>query len=137
MGTNIRTGISRRSKHWIPKERRLELIHFCLQMPSWVAEVGDCNAYLKNSEHKVENSNSIGRHTEEVALRMAQLNTKIDMIRNCAKEADPVLAKYIVTAVANGKSYSNLRAMYDIPCGKDMFYSAYRKFFYLLDKERG
>lgn len=138
MGTEIRTEISRRNKHWIPKERYLELRHFCLQYSLWAKERQNASAYLTNCQHLVEGDNNIGRHVEEVALKIAELDRKMEMVKRCTREADPVLGKYVFQAVINsGITYTNLKTMYNIPCGRDMFYAAYRKFFWLLDKERG
>lgn len=45
-------------------------------------------------------------------------------------------APYIFMAVTEGKTYTQLQMTYAIPCGKDMFYDRYRKFYWLLSKER-
>lgn len=45
---------------------------------------------------------------------------------------------YIAKEVdANGISYDCLKARLDIPCCKDVYYDLYRRFFWLLNKERG
>jgi len=46
------------------------------------------------------------------------------------------LHRYILKAVTEGLSYTYLRTRMDIPCGKDMYYDRYRKFFWLLSQER-
>lgn len=43
---------------------------------------------------------------------------------------------YIFKAVTDGVSYVWLNMHTDIPCGKDMFYDRYRRFFWLLDGVR-
>ena len=55
----------------------------------------------------------------------------------CAyKLTDSDLADYIIIGVTEGCSYDILKARLDIPCCKDVYYELYRKFFWLLDKER-
>lgn len=58
------------------------------------------------------------------------------IVRDACKEADPFLAPYILKAVTEGVSYTYLRTMYDIPCGRSMYFDRYRKFFWLLSKVR-
>lgn len=58
------------------------------------------------------------------------------MVEQTAIEADANLAYYILKAVTEGLSYSHLKARLEIPCGKDMYYDRYRRFFWLLSKIR-
>lgn len=58
------------------------------------------------------------------------------MVEQTAIEADADLAHYILKAVTEGLSYSHLKARLEIPCGKDMYYDRYRRFFWLLSKIR-
>ena len=67
----------------------------------------------------------------------AQLNDRIEMVEKIAKEADDYLWQYILKAVTENLSYTHLKTRFDIPCGKDMYYDRYRKFFWLLNKARG
>jgi hypothetical protein len=52
-------------------------------------------------------------------------------------EADKDLYLYLLKAVTEGLSYTHLKTKLDIPCGKDMYYDRYRKFFWLLSEFRG
>lgn len=58
------------------------------------------------------------------------------MIERTAIEADPYLHNYIIKGVTEGRSYIYLRTVLGIPCGKDMYYDRYRKFFWLLSESR-
>jgi hypothetical protein len=60
----------------------------------------------------------------------------MDMLERVAKETDEKLASYILKAITEGISYDHLRARTDIPCCKDTYYDLYRRFFWLLSKER-
>ena len=48
----------------------------------------------------------------------------------------PELAEYILKGVTEGWSYDILKARMNIPCCKDVYYTAYRRFFWLLNKAR-
>ena len=60
------------------------------------------------------------------------------MIERTAIETDPYLYlyNYIVKGVTEGKSYTYLKTKLGIPCGRDMYYERYRKFFLLLNESR-
>ena len=53
-----------------------------------------------------------------------------------AKETDEELSCYILEAITEGISYDHLKARTGIPCCKDVYYDLYRRFFWLLSKER-
>ena len=55
------------------------------------------------------------------------------MIEKAALDADECLYPYILKAVTEGLSYTYLKSKTDIPCGKDMYYDRYRRFFWILD----
>ena len=61
---------------------------------------------------------------------------RMDMLERVAKETDEELASYILKAITEGISYDYMRARTDIPCCKDTYYDLYRRFFWLLSKER-
>ena len=50
--------------------------------------------------------------------------------------ADPDLYQYLIRGVTEGLSYDALKMKYDIPCCRDVYYAAYRRFFWLLSKRR-
>jgi hypothetical protein len=59
------------------------------------------------------------------------------MLENVAKMTDQFLGEYILQGVTEGWSYDILKARLEIPCCKDTYYELYRRFFWLLNKERG
>ena len=75
------------------------------------------------------------------SLKQTQLcsyySENIKMIEQAAMEADEELYIYILKAVTEGLSYTYLRSVMNIPCGKDMYYNRYRRFFWLLSEMRG
>lgn len=136
MSTETRPEISRRSKYWIPKERYYELKHFCLQYDDWKEELKSCSAYLESCEHAIKGDNTIGRHVESVTEKICTLKTKIGLISHYTQEARFDISKWLLLGVTKGLSYPSLKSQYEIPCSPDLYYEAYRKFFWLLDKER-
>lgn len=139
MTTVIRPEVSIRNKYWIDKHRHYELKHFCLQYPAWKkAYMGfdDSNMSLSMVEG-LPTSNLPGDPTAKRALMKMYYSEKMRLIEETAKEADRYLHTYILKAVTEGLSYTYLRNRLDIPCGKDMYYDRYRRFFWLLSEARG
>lgn len=138
MATVIRPEISTRNKYWIDKHRHYELKHFCLQYPMWKKEY----EIMKNPEIKTSIINRLptcnvhGDPTVTWFLKREFYRSRIELIEKTAAEADEFLYKYILKAVTEGLSYIYLKTNLEIPCGKDMFYDRYRKFFWLLHRAR-
>lgn len=137
MATVIRAEISEKNRYWISKHRHYELKHFCLQYPTWKKEYAACRAGLLSAPiEKLPSTNIPGNPTERVALKRAYYQDRIDLIEKIAMEADRYLYKYILKAVTEELSYTYLRSKLGIPCGRDMYYDRYRKFFWLLSEAR-
>lgn len=139
MATVIRPELSIKNKYHIDKHRHYELKHFCLQYPTWKKAYVDLDniGISLSSFERTSSSNLPGDPTAKRAIAKAQLTERIEMIERSAKEADDYLWQYILKAVTENLSYTHLKAKFDIPCGKDMYYDRYRKFFWLLSKVRG
>lgn len=129
MSTTITPELSRKNKYYISKHRYYELKHFCLQYPEWKYQMVTLGGVMRNA-------NLIEDPTGETATRLADLKSKIALIRKMAMESDKDLASYIFKAVTEERTYENLKTFFDIPCSRDMYYDRYRRFFWLLDKER-
>lgn len=138
MATMIRPNISTKNKYWISKHRHYELKHFCLQYPTWKKEHAAQLILVTPSSNfeRVSMSNRPSDATCKRAMIRAHYAEKIDLIEKVAKEADEVLYPYILKAVTEGLSYTYLQSKMDIPCGKDMYYNRYRRFFWLLSEAR-
>lgn len=138
MSTVIRAKISEKNKYYIDKHRYYELKHFCLQYNEWKKEYARCNeAIIFTSKFEHEPSSNVHSDlTAKYALKKLQYGTKIKLIERIAMEADDFLYPYILKAVTEGLSYPYLKTRLDIPCGKDMYYDRYRRFFWLLSEER-
>lgn len=138
MATVVRAEISEKNKYWINKHRHYELKHFCLQYPMWRKAYADLSE-LGTSLSKLERTSSTnipGDPTSKCAIKKADYLDKIRIIEKTAKETDDYLHMYILKAVTEGLSYTYLKSKLDIPCGKDMYYDRYRRFFWLLNEAR-
>ena len=139
MATVIRAEISQKNRYWIDKHRHYELKHFCLQYPIWknaYAAFNDVSVPLSMIE-RVPTSNIPGDPTAKRAVMKAHYLEKMKLIEDVAKEADRYLYKYIIKAVTEDLSYTYLKSKLEIPCGRDMYYDRYRRFFWLLSEARG
>lgn len=138
MSTTIHPEVSRKNPYWIEKHRYYELKHFCLQYPIWkkllsslsgiTAKSQDVNGYIF--------SNEVQDPTFDLVNRRRYIFKRVEMIDRTSKLTDPILGEYVKLGVIEGISYDILRVRYDVPCSKDAYYDLYRKFFWLLDRER-
>jgi hypothetical protein len=139
MATVIRPEISEKNKYYIDKHRYYELKHFCLQYNEWKKSYELCNdsiIFTTNLDNGSFGGNMPSDLTAKYAIRQAEYASRIKMVEHAAMEADEFLYPYILKAVTEGLSYVNLKTKFDIPCGKDMYYDRYRRFFWLLDAAR-
>lgn len=138
MSTVIRPEVSSKNKYWIDKHRYYELKHFCLQYPEWkkaYAEFNDPGIPLSMIE-RMPTDNIPGDPTAKRAMLKAYYSDKIALIEQTALETDLYLHEYILKAVTEGLSYAHLKTKLNIPCGRDMYYDRYRRFFWILSKSR-
>ena len=138
MATKIRPELSLRNKYHIDKHRHYELKHFCLQYPTWkrvYTELDKSAISLSKLEERYS-TDIPGDPTSNYAIKKARYSERIDLIEKTALAADAELHMYILKAVTEGLSYTYLKSRLDIPCGKDMYYDRYRRFFWLLSETR-
>ena len=138
MATVIRAEISEKNKYWIDKHRHYELKHFCLQYPVWkrtYTALNDLNSSLSRLGD-VSHSGMPGDPTAKRAIQKAYYLERIRLIERIAAEADSALCDYILKAVTEELSYTYLKSRLKIPCGRDMYYDRYRRFFWLLSEAR-
>lgn len=138
MSTVIRPEISEKNKYWIDKHRYYELKHFCLQYKEWKKAYTACNESIifASSMEENRNTNVISDITAKYAIKRAYYAGRIKLVEKAAMEAEPDLYLYILKAVTEGLSYTYLKTKLEIPCGRDMYYDRYRKFFWLLSNSR-
>ena len=139
MATVIRPELSIKNKYHIDKHRHYELKHFCLQYPTWKKAYIDLDnvGIAISLADRLPSTNIPSDPTSKRAVARAQLIERIEMVEKIAKEADDYLWEYILKGVTENLSYTYLKTKLGIPCGKDMYYDRYRKFFWLLNRVRG
>lgn len=135
MATKIRSEISKKKMYWLPKHRQLELVHFCLQYPDWKMRLVTLDGYSGRSSSIVqmsEKNGTIGKPVERTVEERMMLEMKIRMVESAAYEAANDLYEYLLKGVTQEIGYE----MLGIPCCKEVYYRAYRRFFWILDKAR-
>lgn len=127
-----------KSKYGISKYRFRELYYFCMQYQEWKDEL----KYLTDSlgtgsgDGQPRAKGKISNPTATLGERRAILSQNCELIEETAKEASSYIAEYIIKAVTNeGITYTYLRNVMGIPCGKNQYYTARRKFYYLLSQK--
>lgn len=138
MGTTIRPEISENNKYWISKHRYYELKHFCLQYPLWkkmYTSYNDPMIFSPSFEER-RTTNIPVDPTSKYVMEKLYYADHIELIERIAKETDSELHSYILRAVTEGLSYTYLKTKLEMPCGRDMYYDRYRRFFWLLSKSR-
>ena len=82
-------------------------------------------------------TNNIDDPTSRYAIARAYYADRMNMLERVATMTSPELGDYILKGVTEGISYDILKARLNVPCCKDTYYELYRRFFWLLDIERG
>ncbi|MGN1370924.1 MAG: hypothetical protein ACI4XM_01395 [Candidatus Coprovivens sp.] len=139
MATKLRAELSEKNKYWIDKHRYYELKHFCLQYPMWKKAyniLDEMGTQINNYSEVPACTNVPSNLTEKYAIAKTLLANRIDIIEKTAYEADNEIGYYILRGVTEELSYNHLKTKLEIPCGKDMYYDRYRRFFWLLNKAR-
>lgn len=137
MTTSIRPEVSTNNSYWIGKHRYYELKHFCLQYPEWKKTYASLDGLPSKSPLTISRREGrFSNPTERYAESRLYFARRIQMVEQVATKAAGDLAPLMLKSVTEGISYEKLRASEGIPCCKDVWYAAYRRFFWLLDKER-
>lgn len=136
MAKSLYTTTSKKNPYYVSKHRYLELKHFCLQYPEWKKRYRELEESITRSKYYISSGNNKTDHDEvsEMASELAELNRKIRLVEKVAEDTDSQLSYYILQAVTKGCTYEYFQTHYDIPCCRDTFYSRYRKYFSLLNR---
>ena len=138
MATTIRPCISEKNRYWIDRHRYYELKHFCLQYPIWRKAYTALDGYGARSGGLAREAKrcGLGDPTANCAAEKIFYGDRMHMVDRAAEAASPELAEYIFLAVTEGVSYEHLLTQLSIPCCREVFYQAYRRFFWLLSEAR-
>lgn len=138
MCTNVRPVVSKKKEYWISKERYYELKHFCFQYKDWQKMLlaleglnlnGNLPEFFTTDKYPTS-------PVERVVIAREHYKNLINMVEEAARLADIDICKFVLMAVTDDISCTSLITKYDMPCGKDKFYVAYRRFFWHLSQLR-
>lgn len=108
---------------YISRNRYYELKYFCYQYREWEKAKTELKIFPGgNFREKVSDP------TGDVAVRLAELDSKIELVDKCIEEVAPEIYIWLKQCVVDGKSY-NVLVSYGVPCGKEYFYQRYKAFF--------
>ena len=138
MGTTLKAELSKNNPYWLEKHRYYELKHFCLQYSSWKNIYSSLDGLSGRNASYIfrPKANTPSDSTAEIAMVKSYYSDRMQMIERAARQTDGILSDYIFQGVVNGWSYDVVNARFGVPCCKDIYYELYRRFFWLLDKER-
>ena len=133
---DIRPELSKHNRYWIDRHRYYELKHFCLQYKTWKTYIREIDGMKSKNFPGGNFSKNISNPTLYAVELRELYSAKIKLVEDCAKEASPELSVYILKAVTEELSYENLKLVHGLPCGREMWYELYRRFFYILSCSR-
>lgn len=137
MKSSVRPELSKANKYWVNKHRFYELKYFCLQYPFWKKQYEEIDGmYGRAIDSIYSKLHTPSDPTSKTVEMRSTYFDRMEVVEQTAIEADPYLASYILKAVTEGLSYNYLKTKLEIPCGRDMYYDRYRRFFWLLDRSR-
>lgn len=114
--------------------RYRELQAYCRQYPEWARKA---EGYLQAKTQILSDMPKATRSISEVeyaVLKREKYLQRMQIIEQCAKEADPCLHKAIIQNVCYGKSFGHLQGV--AYCGnRNKFFRARRAFFVLLHEK--
>ena len=136
-----RAGTKGYRKYDISKDRYLELSHKAKQYPTWKQLVDG----LQDTARAITYSDMpkapqvTGSPTEDAAIKIAELTTKIDKVERSitlACDAYPTAYKYLLANITLGSTPDELESQWGLmPCGRNKFYDMRSKAFFLMHLE--
>jgi hypothetical protein len=124
-------------RYEISKHRFYELYHYCLQYKEWKDELKYSTDTVKSPQiTDMPFGSTVGDPTGNLGMRRARLSEQCKVIEETSREADEEIWEYLLKGVTDeNASYTYLRQIMNIPCGKNYYYEKRRKFYYLLSRK--
>ena len=126
-------------KYGITSKRYKELCGFCEQYPDWKSFLLTNIDTVKSKEMDgmpYSKTGSFSSPTEDLAIKRAAIQDKVDLVEQTAKEASPDLWEFIIKSVCYEMPFWYIRDIAKAPVSQSAFYDSRRYFFCLLDKRR-
>lgn len=124
-----------RSKWYLPKECYRLAVEYALNYDQWQAEIRsleDHSTAIRYDKDKVQSAYT-GSPTEAAALKISDLQAKVDKIDQAIAEASEGMDKYIRLHVCNEYTYYQLtHGAHRMPLNKNEFGEIRRHFYYIL-----
>lgn len=127
---NLRSRFSSRSKYYISQHAFLTIYHYCMMYQEWLTEYH--NAVGLKSVHSDGGAGGPGDPTASQAMRLKDIADRIELIRQTAYDAEPLLYPFLLDGVTvKGMTFDTLKAR-GMPCERDMYYDRRRKFYWMM-----
>ena len=126
-------------KYGITSKRYKELCGFCEQYPDWKIFLSNNKDTLRSKQidgMPFANMGNVSDQTARLAIKRVEIEKKVELIENTAKEASPDLWEYIIKSVCYEMPFWYIRDIMKAPIGHNSFYGMRKYFFYLLDQRK-
>ena len=127
--------MSKKNKYWIDRNRYYELKYFCLQYSNWKRAYATIIDAISRAAYDIPSKTNIPSDlTGSIATKKLYLSENMQLVEKAIMTTDESMYHYLLVGVTEGKSYSYLKTVMNIPCSRDNYYELYRRFFWELDK---
>lgn len=126
---------NKNSKYYIEAPFYRHAVSWCLCYWSWkelLSAKTDSSKAIRYDVDKVQTSNS-SDPTSEIGMHRAEIQTRIDLIENTAKEVAPEIYKYLLEGVTVGLNFYQLENK-GMPCSANYYYAKRQQFYYEIAK---
>lgn len=132
----FRDEMSKKSPYWLPRAKLRAARFYCFQYSEWKREYRMLLGVRGASPLTgMPGGNDLSDPTERNAVKRAELSRKIELVENTAREACSDIAEWLIMGVTNeNATYEYLRVSKGIPCGKNQYYEARKRFYYLISE---
>lgn len=123
------------TKYGISNARQRELRAFCEQLPEWKQFLSEHKNTVESSRYRdvpEKTMGAISDKTADLAVKRANLQEKIRLVEDIARETDPELWEYIIASICYDIPYHKL----NVPISQNAFYDRRRYFYFLLDHKK-
>lgn len=124
-------------KYKINDERYRELLYFVLQYNEWRDELSKISVIGSPDIDGMPRGSGTGDPTGRAAAKYGELLGKIQLVEKCARDSDQSIYKGLLKGVTTRNlSFNWLVSRGYLYCGRDKYFLARRKFFWLLDQRK-